>query len=66
MVNGLFVRGDDEVDGEGACEFGLGGGEDVPLVVDWDVGGFHGCPEGLQVAVEEEWVEAAGRRGGAA
>lgn len=46
----------DEVDGEGAGEFGIGGAEDPAFVDDWRAGGFHNSPGGLQVSVEEEGV----------
>ena len=38
----------------------------MPLVVYRDIGAFVGGPEGLEVPVEQEWVEVARGCGGLA
>ena len=56
-----FVGWNNEVYGKCPGEGGVVGVEDMPPVVDGYVVASYGCPEGLQVAVEEKGVESAGR-----
>ena len=58
---GAFVSRNDKIHGESPREGGVLGVEDAPFVVDGDVVAANGGPKGLEVAVEEEGVEVAGR-----
>ena len=58
-----LIWGNREVHGKGAfilrfCRF-----EHPTFIVDWDIRGFDGSPECLQMAVKEQWVKMTWRSG---